>query len=278
MKIVLAGLPREWAYIAPALHTAPVSEEPLEEWPGELWLDSGGYQLLTGRRVSFSKLASAYSSVRAEVKFSLDFPPAPEDGCATARQKEAASYAAYAMLSQKVDVAPIVHVHKCLDPASLAARLYPSAKLVGLGSAVPYVSRLRKFDLVLSAVRSLAELGYKVHVFGLAAPSLVPKLREAGAYSSDSTNWKLKAAYGKVVLPWGGERHVTDRDFKFGGRRAAAEELARLYEFLKATGFPELDGDFASRLKDRKYRMLVNAWAVSRVQFLEKFSEAPWRL
>lgn len=102
----------------------------------------------------------------------------------------------------------------------------------------------------------------RLHVLGLGSPSVTPILAKIGVDSTDSATWRLKAAYGKVVLPGGGERHVTNRVVNFGRAKATLEDLHTLYTFLKNTGFPALD-DFYQRLSTSfEYRALVNAWVV----------------
>ncbi|MEM1804186.1 MAG: hypothetical protein QXR80_06790, partial [Desulfurococcaceae archaeon] len=80
--------------------------------------------------------------------------------------------------------------------------------------------------------------------------------------STDSATWRLKAAYGKVILPGGGERHVTSRAVSFGKAKPKDGELEELYRFLKETGFPALDGFYEKIRTSFEYRALVNAWVV----------------
>ncbi|MEM0183527.1 MAG: tRNA-ribosyltransferase [Thermoproteus sp.] len=265
MEVALAELPRGLAHMAPSLFSA--ARRAPRDWPGRAWLDSGGYRILKGRALDVSSVAKRLVSARAEVKFSLDFPPSPEDDCETAKAKELATALVYAKLSARADVVPVVHFHPCVDVLK-AARAYEGSRRIALGGAVPYALRHKAMlPEVLKAVGALAEVGFQVHVFGLASPLLLPKLAEVGAYSADSANWRLKAAHGKVALPWGGERHVTPRGFSFGGRRITREELEGLAEWLASRNCdaPRDAEGLLSALQNHDFRLYVNACVLTRL-------------
>ena len=91
---------------------------------------------------------------------------------------------------------------------------------------------------------------------------MTPILAAVGVDSTDSATRRLNAAYGKVLLPGGGERHVTDRRVNFGKAKPKDGELEELYNFLKARGFSHLK-DFFERIRTSfEYRALVNAFIV----------------
>jgi len=91
---------------------------------------------------------------------------------------------------------------------------------------------------------------------------VTPILAAVGVDSTDSATWRLKAAYGKVLLPGEGERHVTDRRVNFGKAKPKDGELEELHNLLNARGFPLLE-DFFERIRTSfEYRALVNAFVV----------------
>jgi queuine/archaeosine tRNA-ribosyltransferase len=243
---------------------------------GELWVDSGGYQILKrGASIGVGALAEKYRRIGCDVCLALDVPPSPQDPPDVAEKKAEASYRNWLALKRELAgarVLPVVHVYPHADLFRKWLRRYEGEEELAIGGAVPYVliargvprnSRRLALELIAEAVEAS---GAKIHLLGMGSPAVAAALEALGVGSADSATWRLKAAYGKVLLPGGGERHVTDREVKFGRRKADAEELAQLYDWLKRTGFP-VDGydDFSARLKASfEYRALVNAWVVLR--------------
>ncbi|MCI4464677.1 MAG: tRNA-ribosyltransferase [Thermoproteus sp.] len=244
---------------------------------GELWVDSGGYQILKrGLSISPHALARRYRDIGCDVCLSLDIPPSPADPPDVADRKAEASYRNWLVLKSELPdakIVPVVHVYPDEGLFLKWIKRYEDAEEVAIGGAVPYIlisrgvprgSRSTALRLIATARR---EFGGKLHALGLGSPSVSAILEALRVDSTDSATWRLKAAYGKVLLPGGGERHVTDRQINFGKKKAEDGELAELYMFLKATGFPALDGfdDYVARLKTSfEYRALVNAWIVLR--------------
>ncbi|MEL9990560.1 MAG: tRNA-ribosyltransferase [Thermoproteus sp.] len=242
---------------------------------GELWVDSGGYQILKrGLSVSPSLLAKRYREIGCDVCLSLDIPPSPSDRPEEAERKAEATYRNWLALKSELPdakIVPVVHVYPDERLFLKWIRRYEDVEELAIGGAVPYIlisrgvprgSRSVALRLMALARR---EFRGRLHALGLGSPSVSPTLEALGIDSTDSATWRLKAAYGKVVMPGGGERHVTDRAVNFGRKKAGEGELRELYEFLKATGFPALDGfaDFLGRIKASfEYRALVNAWVV----------------
>ncbi|MGC8973503.1 MAG: tRNA-ribosyltransferase [Thermoproteus sp.] len=244
---------------------------------GELWVDSGGYQILKrGLSISPYTLAKRYRSIGCDVCLSLDIPPTPSDPPDVADRKAEASYRNWLVLKSELPgarIVPVVHVYPDEGLFLKWIKRYDGAEELAVGGAVPYIlisrgaprgSRSVALRLIATARR---EFGGRLHALGLGSPSISAALEALRIDSTDSATWRLKAAYGKVLLPGGGERHVTDRQVNFGKKKARDEELVELYRFLKSSGFPVLDGfeDYIARLKASfEYRALVNAWIVLR--------------
>ena len=239
----------------------------VSEFGGRVWVDSGGYQaMVKGEVLPLPQILSAYRRVKAEAYISPDVPPLPSDPPEVAEWKMRLSYLRYVEVSREMDVVPVIHVYHNLRLTWRYAKMYLdlSPPRLAVGGAVPYLfSRAKGRRRVLRFIEELRSM-YKgwIHVLGAGAPTVIAELARLGVDSTDSATWRLKAAYGKVVIPCGGERHVTQRQKRFGGKTASREELEELYRFLKATGFPALDG-FYERIKTSfKYRALVNAWVI----------------
>lgn len=280
MRVVLGSpinaVPKPWLYF----HVPAVIANALEAkrdpraalaYEGELWLDSGGYQILKkGLSVDVDKIAEIYRRIDAQLYFSLDVPPSPSDSPDEAEKKFQKSYRNWLKLRRAVGdvVMPVLHVHR--DPALFEKylALYRDAPALAIGAAVPYVLITRGVprgsrELAIRLIQRVKEeFKGPLHVLGMGSPAVTPVLRAIGVDSTDSATWRLKAAYGKVLLPGGGERHVTDRNVNFGRAKPRDGELEELYLFLKTHGFPALDGFFERIRTSFEYRALVNAFVV----------------
>ena len=237
-----------------------------------LFMDSGGFQILRKRLpVSVDSIARVYTLCAADAYLSLDYPPSPLDEPGEAEKKYEASFRNWLMLRRLVGdhVIPVLHVYRDekLFIKYLDKYLDYNPPMLAIGGAVPYVlvtrgvpkgSRLLAMKLIALA---RAEFGGWLHVLGLGSPSVTPILAILGVDSTDTSTWRVKAAYGKVILPGGGERHVTGRSVRFGRRRIEQHELAELDEFLRATGFR---WNLYTLLHSFEGRALINAWVVTR--------------
>ncbi|GGI68626.1 tRNA-ribosyltransferase [Vulcanisaeta souniana JCM 11219] len=242
------------------------------QYDGEVWMDSGGFQFLRyGKIPDIEELARIYDQVwDARYFLNLDYPPSPTDSEHDLETKLRRSLDNYEHLIKKFDnVLPVLHYHWKTDIIMryLLKYLNFNPKCIAIGGLVPYVlisrgapknSRRTALGFLLKIKR---ETDLCIHVLGLGSPVINPILSMINIDSTDTSTWRVKAAYGKVVMPGGGERHVSGRAINFGGKKATSDDLARLYEFLRSTGFPVLD-----RFDDIKlsfeYRALVNAWVV----------------
>ena len=201
---------------------------------------------------------------------SLDYPPLPSDGESLRKVKIENSIKNYRYLVRKVfnngegKLVPVVHLTTSKDLLLKQIENYSDAEIVGVGGLVPYIlsrgprdSRLVALTFIYLVKRLAKEIiGHdRVHVFGLGAPSVIPFLRVLGVYSTDSMTWRVKAAYGKIILPGCGERHVTDRVVNFGRRKLSSDEFERLLKLLdefnrvsrEKIGFDDLRRDFTKR-------------------------------
>ncbi|MEM4024132.1 tRNA-ribosyltransferase [Pyrobaculum sp.] len=240
---------------------------PAAKYKCPTWADSGGYQALKhGLLPPVWQILTVYKQIEADVYIAPDVPPMPTDPPEAAEKKMEASYVRYATASKYIDVVPVVHFYRDVRLTWRYYRRYMdySPPRLAVGAAVPYLfSRAPGRRRLFAFLRELRrEYRGHIHVLGAGAPSVIARLAALGVDSTDSATWRLKAAYGKVILPGGGERHVTNRAKKFGGKTATEEELEALYSFLKETGFPALDGFYERIRTSFKYRALVNAWVI----------------
>jgi len=273
----LNAVPKPWLYfdvpalIVNALEAKRRNPRLALGYEGELWLDSGGFQVLRkGLQLAVEEVAEVYRQVEAQYYLSLDVPPSPTDPPDVAEKKFEKTYQNWVRLSRAVEgVVPVLHVYRDERLFLKYLRRYLDAPTLAIGGAVPYVLITRgaprgSREYALRLIKTAREeFKGKLHVLGLGSPSVTPILEALGVDSTDTSTWRVKAAYGKVILPGGGERHVTGRKVNFGPRKALEEELEELRAFLAQTGFPALTPDFRRRLAESfEYRALVNAWVV----------------
>ncbi|MEM1598997.1 MAG: tRNA-ribosyltransferase [Pyrobaculum sp.] len=272
----LNASPKPWLYFpVPALmiNALEVRKDPraVLGYEGELWIDSGGFQILRkGIDVDMDKIIQKYRDVDAQAYLALDVPPSPADGPHDAEKKMEKTYRNWEKMRKALgdSVIPVLHVTPHPHLFFKYLEKYAEAPALAIGGAVPYVlvtrgvprgSRAYALRLIKEARERYRG---RLHVLGLGSPSVTPLLEALGADSTDTATWRVKAAYGKVILPGGGERHVTQRTVNFGKAKPKDGELEELYQYLKETGFPHLQ-DFHTRIQTSfEYRALVNAWVV----------------
>lgn len=86
------------------------------------------------------------------------------------------------------------------------------------GDRQPTKELIDMLSLGIEAVRHYTD--FKIHVTGLGSSPLTLHLAYyLGADSTDTTGYRRKAAYGKIVLPGTGERYVSNRAANFGTSR-----------------------------------------------------------
>ncbi len=238
----------------------------------ELWIDSGGYQFLRrGLDPGVEKIAKLYREVDADYYVSLDYPPSPRDDPETRAAKIAKTLRSYMELRSAVRelaedgrLVPVLHL--AVDRTlRMQLECYEStATTAAVGGLVPYFMQLAGRWSRLKAVTFLVlvrKLWHgRLHALGLASSAIIPLLRLIGIDSGDTQTWRHKAAYGKIVVPGIGERHVSSRDVGFGPTslseaekkivEALADEVSRVYGFKL-----DLHGSFEARA-------LFNAWVL----------------
>ena len=241
-------------------------------WRGEVpparvvWVDSGGYQaMVKGVRLELREVVARYRELDAHLYMSLDQPPrrlCPRDPALV--KLNISNYEELRALVDK-EIVPVVH---CYDPELMleAVDCYRSlgAKVIAYGGAVPpSMGRMGRGSRLIPiiALAIVVKAGrLPVHVLGLGgANTMYAVLSRIGAASFDSSAWRIKAAYGKVIVPGLGERYVGDRRVKFGRTALSREEYEVLRRGLEKTGFPYIDR-LDELLKTFRGRALINAW------------------
>ncbi len=243
----------------------------------ELWIDSGGYQFLK-RKINFDveRLAKIYNSIDADYYVSLDYPPLPTDNNETRLNKIRKTIVNYHKLYRLLSndkrhrLLPVYHVSSSvlLDKQY---NEYSNADYAAVGGLIPYIMQLAGRNSRLKAITFLSLVkkytGQQIHALGIASPAMIPILRSARIDSADTMTWRHKAAYGKIIIPGMGERHVTGRRISFGPRYITSRDwdmLARyLEEFnetvLRTYGYSISIHDIKESFESRA---LFNAWSI----------------
>ncbi|AEM39740.1 hypothetical protein Pyrfu_1887 [Pyrolobus fumarii 1A] len=240
----------------------------------ELWIDSGGYQFMRkGFDPGPEKLAALYREIDADFYVSLDYPPRPREPLATRALKVVKTIEAFNKMRSLLGglrdrLVPVFHLSwgKLLR---IQLHSYSVAEAAAIGGLVPLMMQLdgkysrRRAVAFLALMRRL--WGSRLHALGLASAAVIPLLRIIGIDSGDTQTWRHKAAYGKVIIPGLGERHVSGREVRFGPARLRDGEELRLYRMILEEASRELGLDPQKIAHDFVARAVLNAWVLNRV-------------
>lgn len=245
----------------------------------ELWIDSGGYQFLSkgeppSTRLLY-KLVKLYREVDADYYVALDVPPGPRDDASSRAAKISMTINNFIkmrdMLRDLVEEGRLVPVfHLATGEAlSLQLRVYePCATTAAVGGLIPYImqragrySRAKAITF-LTLIRKL--WSGRLHALGIASAATIPLLREIGVDSGDTQSWRHKAAYGKVVVPGLGERHISGQKVSFGPAVFKGNEEELFTKYLEEAA-PQI-GVTREGLREKfEQRALFNLWVLLRV-------------
>lgn len=235
-----------------------------------VWVDSGGYQILMkNMKISLKSVAEKYESLDADYYMSLDIPASDPSKVSMELVKiNIQNYCKLSKLLPDKRIIPIVHLY----PAELMIRAVEEyvnlgSRLVAYGGIIPPLlkkTKLRLKSLIGFIILRKAFPSIKFHVLGTGSYLMIRIMEALEAYSIDTSSWRVKAAYGHVIVPGVGERYVGTKNIKFNTPKAKKEDIENLYEELRKSGFPYIN-EFYQLLKTFKGRALINAWVISKV-------------
>jgi len=228
---------------------------------GTIFLDSGGFQAMKhGIDIEIDKLIDVYKMAGADYYFSLDYP---SPSARNSEKKIIRTILNFEKLRESMEhVIPVVH-----PDIKRALREYEAYKTydpdyVAVGGLVPLVltskgllnGRKKAIDLILKIRQH--HLG-SLHIMGLGSPTVIPILKLLNCDSTDSATWRIKAAHGKIMLPNGGERYISNKGANFGVVSLNEKEIEIIEKMqcpiLKRYGWSGLERSF-------EVRALFNAW------------------
>lgn len=230
------------------------------------WVDSGGYQyMMRGLRLDVREVLEAYEGIDASYYMALDEPPSGFDGRGSMERNVALFEELYERFDSGKVLVPVIHFYYPVELMVEAAERYMRySRVVAYGGIIPPLLRRTRLRFPSLAGIALLKKVWRgsIHVLGAGSPIMLYLASIAGGDSADTSTWRVKAAYGHVLIPGKGERSV-GRSRTWATPRAGEGELEELRSFLRRTGFPLAD-EFGELIKSFNGRAIVNAWVVSK--------------
>jgi len=214
------------------------SEEPrLSYKVGRLFLDNGAFTAnMTGIELDIEKVIFVQETFKPDLTIPLDYPFRPGMSVSQMMKfwKRTTKNILYWQTSTNLNgkLVPALHTwdKKTLIENVEWLQKSADAEYVALGSIVnpqfteytgffgdrqPRKELLDMICLALSCVEKKSD--FKVHLMGFgSSPLMLHMGYYLGVKSTDSTGYRRKAAYGKIILPGTGERYVGETSTEFG--------------------------------------------------------------
>ena len=252
--------------------------------PYRLMVDSGAYTAARkGVLLDVDRVVDVQESLKADIAVPLDYPFMPGmDFNEMTRRVELTIRNTLLwgeIISPLIKITPIVHavgakgLREVIRKISNANRL---SGVLGMGTVVlsPMQSeaslkgflgdrqpRLELINSIVEFSRMAREHDFKVHVSGLgSSPLMIYLAVYLGVDSTDTSGYRRRAAYGKILLPGFGERYVGDGRAKFGAVKLGRSEL----ELLKNCDCPVCRMDPSMLFKDWRARAIHNEYVLKR--------------
>ena len=226
----------------------------------QIWLDSGGYQALRrGGKLKVENVIKWYNDMKPDYCIALDNPVAPNDPKAEKKVKENIENAKKMYGEVNCELLPVYHPVK----EELLWEYYQGysfSDIKAVGGLIPRIltqknaSRKEGWEFLVR-VREMESSW--LHALGLGSPTTYPKLMALGYQSADTQTWRHKAAYGKIVLPGKGERHVSGKKIRFGRKKISEEEKVEAVRIARKLGM-----SWGELVKDFKARAIFNAYVL----------------
>jgi 7-cyano-7-deazaguanine tRNA-ribosyltransferase len=251
-------------------------------WPKpkvlRVWVDSGGYQIMVkGLKIDLRDLIIKYRALDADIYISLDIPP--KQLCSIEKQQLMENIKNFEILYTKLEdkkIVPVVHCYDCssmLEVIDIYKRY--DIDIIAFGGVVPPTLAKNGKGCRIAPILALAIVSKafkkKIHTLGVGGTSTMYNiLKILDVYSLDSSSWRTKAAYGKVIIPGYGERYVGNGKASFGRKDLTDDDREALFKALATTKFPYME-NIDEMLSTFRGRAIINAWIVH--HFINTISE-----
>ncbi|MEM2292723.1 MAG: hypothetical protein QXX41_05560 [Nitrososphaerota archaeon] len=202
----------------------------------ELFLDSGAFTIIRrGLVVDKEHIKSTQEKLDPDRAVPLDYPFQPDQ---TVKEMERswemtkANILEWQETTKLREIVPVLHAwnRNSIKKNVLWIYKHVDAEYIGIGTIVNpgfkgyFADRqlnLKILELLLYTINVIKSLtDFKIHLMGFGSSPLTLHLAYyMGADSLDTTGYRRKAAFGKIILPGTGERYIGRGDAKFGVKK-----------------------------------------------------------
>lgn len=251
--------------------------------PGKLFLDNGAFTARTrGIDLDVDRVISLQESFDPDLTIPLDYPFLGGTPVSEMSQmwRRTADNILYWQNSSNLNGRLVPSLH-AWSKSSLKENIewlqkHADSDMIGLGSIVNenfnefksvFGDRQPTRELVdlVSLALSRIEKGsdFKVHMMGWGSSPLMLHLGYyLGIKSLDSAGYRRKAAYGKIILPGRGERHLGITSSSFSSNMEDAKDKNDLYALLNQCTCPICITNQYALYDDWKARAIHNEWVM----------------
>jgi len=249
--------------------------------PLKLMTDSGAYTA-TRKGISLDpyKILEIQEKLRSDIYVPLDYPFTAEMTISEIQDRWKKTIENTRLwveaLNRKKDVMPIVHAlgqQNLYETVKILSNIAGNADYMGFGTimftkddikgylgdrrlSISFINALMEFIKVVKE-----EYGFKVHIAGFGSSPLTLYLAiYLGIDSVDSSGFRRRAAYGKILLPGKGERYVGRGDARFGITKLSSEDLQQ----IKECDCPICRTDPSLLWKSWRARAIHNEWVLKK--------------
>ncbi len=240
----------------------------------KLWIDSGGYQyMMHGRKPALEELLNTYKEIE---QFSntlkpffmmLDMPPRNIMDRNSWKRNIDLYEELISRYSGESVIVPIIHFYYPSIHILEALDHYKAYNppIIAYGGIIPPLLKKTRYRLpsLLGLLLLRRSWNRKIHVLGAGSPIMIRLARIIGTDSADTSTWRVKAAYGNILVPGKGERNI-GRAKAWRAPRANDNDLVKLKHFLIETGFPQI-GKFDELIKTFRGRAIINLWVIAKM-------------
>lgn len=179
------------------------------KFKGEIFCDSGGYQILTGRRdISAHQIIQLQAQMGASLNAVLDNALNHREHI-----KNLETYLTYAQKNPALQFVPVVPHTLPKKYIRVMVELFPHPPMIAIGNVVPSLYPLSDQSNLLSVLQNIQSIKEmfpqsRVHVFGLGGVTTAALFFYL-IDSTDSTAWVHDARFGKLRILGGGIARAT---------------------------------------------------------------------